>query len=97
MVESDEGELIGTARLHESAKGRGQVRYMAVEPAFERQGVASAMLAFLETQAATQSWTEIHLNARDTAVGFYLRHGYEDVGEAPTVMNIIHRRMKKCL
>jgi len=94
---TDKGRIVGVGRLHSPQPMVGQIRYMAVHPDFERQGVASALLNHLESQAAAQNLEVIRLNARNSAVGFYQKRGYTNKSEAPTAMNIIHYRMEKRL
>lgn len=58
----------------------------AVEPALRRQGVGTAMLAWLEACALTAGLRWINLEARETnraAHAFYERHGYERVRATP--------------
>jgi N-acetylglutamate synthase-like GNAT family acetyltransferase len=97
MAKTPSGQVVGTGRLHTLDQQRGQIRYMAVESGFERQGIASAILTRLEEEARRLSLHEIVLHARDKAVGFYSRHGYADGGCAPATCDIPHQVMSKTL
>lgn len=94
---TSEGTIIGTGRLHPLDHERAQIRYMAVEPGHQGHGIASALLAQLETFARQQGHTEIVLHARDTAVGFYARHDYVPGGTAPATCDLPHELMRKTL
>lgn len=93
MAVTGDQTVIGVARLHGVDALTGQIRFMAVDPAWERQGIASALLHHLVAVARDQGLTELVLNARATAVGFYTRHSFVDAGAAPPVVGVLHRRM----
>lgn len=89
---------VGVVRLQFNTLTQAQLRYMAVEPACRRRGVGAALAAALEQSARLQGAVEIVLDARDEAVGFYRRMGYEVVGPAHTLYGSIHHQaMRKCL
>jgi len=71
-----DGTALATGRLHESAPGQGQVRFMAVAPEAQGQGLGGQVLRYLEAQAQARGLCEIVLHAREAAVPFYQRHGY---------------------
>lgn len=85
--------LIGAGRLHPLEESAAQIRYMAVEPELAGQGAGSAILAKLEQHAQEQHFRELRLNARDSAVSFYLKHGYQIMGEGPLVFGLIRHKM----
>ena len=56
------------------------------------------ILAALEDRARQLGVSVIRLNARETALGFYLKHGYSPCGAGEMLFNrIAHVRMKKDL
>ncbi|SEA05070.1 bifunctional GNAT family N-acetyltransferase/hotdog fold thioesterase [Alkalimonas amylolytica] len=93
----DGDRLIGVGRLHQLDDGKAQVRYMAVDPAYQRQQLGARLLTELEQQALVLGCTEVVLNARDTALGFYQRLGYSMQQEAPSQFGIAHYRMHRYL
>ncbi len=70
------GSVIAVGRLHRLDDQRGQIRYMAVEQGFERQGNGSLLLASLEQAAQETGLETVILHARENALPFYQRHGY---------------------
>ena len=59
---------------------------MAVRPAHQRRGVASAMLDWLLETAATAGMASIHVELREhnvPALGFYRLHGFAETRELP--------------
>ena len=58
-----------------------QLRGMAVERSRQGCGVGAALLAAGVEEAERLGASAVWANARDTALGFYSRHGFEVVGE----------------
>lgn len=75
----------------------GQIRYMAVDPNHQRIGLGLIVLNSLEEAAAEMNLDSICLNARETAVGFYRKAGYQSLGETTPYLGIRHFRMVKLL
>lgn len=94
----ERGEVIGVGRLHFVNDAQGQIRYMAVRPGCSGRGVGAGILRFLEAAGVHHGLREITLNARENAVGFYQRLGYESMGEGPLLWGVIrHQRMRKLI
>ena len=88
--------LVCVGRLHAVETGVGRVRYMAVEEPMRGRGLGHAVLDELERLAKRQGMTAIRLDARESAVGFYQRNGYEAVGEGHTLFGDVHHsKMRK--
>ncbi|MEY3918121.1 MAG: hypothetical protein RLZZ132_456 [Bacteroidota bacterium] len=93
-----DNEVLGVARMHESAEKQGQVRCVATATAAQGKGIGRAIMAYLEDQAKAKGWTEIVLEARENAVPFYQRIGYTIFAESYLLFGEIqHYRMKKAL
>ncbi|SDJ90805.1 thioesterase domain-containing protein, putative [Ferrimonas sediminum] len=94
----DAGTVVATGRVHPLSPSRGQIRYMAVAPERQGQGLGARLLAALE-QAAQQAGLEVvELQAREAQLGFYLAQGYRDIGVGHTLFGTVsHRRMAKVL
>jgi N-acetylglutamate synthase-like GNAT family acetyltransferase len=94
----ENGEVLGVARMHETAEKQGQVRCVAIATAAQGKGIGKAIMAYLEDQAKTKGWTEIVLEARENAVPFYQAIGYCIIAESYLLFGEIqHYRMKKAL
>jgi predicted GNAT family N-acyltransferase len=95
---NDEGRIIGVGRLHHSSENRGQIRFMAVDPAARGQGVGRAILEELEIRAVESGLLEIILDSREDAVSFYRVNGYEVMRRCHTLFDAIpHFQMHKRL
>jgi GNAT superfamily N-acetyltransferase len=91
-------ELAGVGRVHMISSDQAQIRYMAVEPRYARRGIGGLILAGLEERARRIGARSIVLNARDTALGFYRKHGYRLLDQSGTLFeSIVHWKMRKDL
>ncbi|NRQ41054.1 YiiD C-terminal domain-containing protein [Rheinheimera sp. YQF-2] len=97
MLITAEGEVAAVGRLHRLEHDGAQVRYMAVAPEYQGKGAGSKILAALEMQAVQWGCGYLRLNARDTALPFYQRHGYQQAGIAAPLYGIAHVVMQKPL
>ena len=98
MAKTDTGETVGVGRIHANTSDEWQIRYMAVDEGYCGQGIGSMILKSLEGYAQLQGAKCITLNARETAVNFYLRHNYRITGDAHTLFGVInHKSMQKIL
>ena len=96
MVCESEGIPIGIGRVHFNAEDEAQIRYMAVEEDQRGKGIGALVLVELETRAKGKGAKFIMLNARETAVKFYEKHGYKIVKQAHTLFGSIpHYEMRK--
>jgi GNAT superfamily N-acetyltransferase len=94
----DAGRLIGVGRLHRIEGNRGQIRYMAVESERRGVGIGRALLDELEQRAIEEGMIELTLNAREDAVRFYRKAGYETVAPGHLLFGVIsHEVMRKRL
>ncbi|HKD91151.1 MAG TPA: GNAT family N-acetyltransferase [Terriglobales bacterium] len=90
--------LVGVGRLHFIDSHTAQIRYMAVEPELQGQGIGGRLLQELEERARERGTQRIVLNARDRAVNFYRNHGYSVTHSSEVLFNSIpHWEMEKLL
>ena len=92
----DTGPALAVGRLHVNSPREAQVRFMAVDPAWQGKGLGGRILAGLEARARDLGCDEIVLNARENAIAFYIRHGYAVEREADTLFGVVrHVRMRR--
>jgi len=90
--------VLGVGRLHFSAIGEARIRYMGVATEYRRRGIGTRILHGLEGKALALGAARIVLDARETALGFYRKHGYVATGAGPMLFNrIAHVSMVKPL
>jgi len=98
MAIDDAGEIIGVARLQFNCIDEAQIRYMAISPPYERQGIGRALIHALEQRAKKSSHKKIILDAREPAVDFYKNQGYQIIEKSYLLFDEIqHFRMSKTL
>lgn len=96
MIVNPDRSVIAIGRLHLIDDETTQIRYMAVSPDYEKQGLGTAILNSLEQAANDVRIAIIKLHARENAVGFYLKHGYRVVEPSHNLYNSIqHYLMEK--
>ena len=93
-----DSQIVGAGRLHFNTEKEAQIRYMAIEEKYRRKGIGSLILKELEKRAKETGEEYIILNAREKAVNFYKKHGYETVKRTYTLFGSInHWEMQKRL
>ena len=93
-----ENNILAVGRLHFVDQRQSQIRYMAVADSAQGKGYGNILLDSLEREAQMRGTTSIELNAREVALGFYQKQGYQNLGEAHLLYNEIqHYLMKKKL
>lgn len=91
LATDTDGEGIATARM----TAQGQIGRMAVLRDWRNSGVGSAMLTRLLQLAEAERLPPPYLNAQQSAIPFYRRHGFHPVGEAFMEAGIVHQRMER--
>lgn len=70
------GEMIACGRLQNNGSGLGQMRFMAVHPDYQGNGLGKLIVVKLEEEARNNKIHTIELQARDNALQFYKSCGY---------------------
>lgn len=98
FIAVDESETVGVARLQFNSDSEAQIRYMAVASSHERQGIGRALMLAMEAYTRASACKLIVLDAREPAVGFYQKLGYNIDEESYLLFEAIqHFRMSKTL
>lgn len=90
-------ELVGGLILAPHGPLEIKMRQVAVVPGRQGQGIGAKLVRFSEDFARAQGFERMVLNARDTAVPFYVGLGYDIEGEPFEEVTIPHRHMAKDL
>jgi len=93
----DDGKLEGCCMLVPLEQGTVQLRQMAVLSGLQGKGIGRTIMQFAENLARDKGFKKIIMHARDTAVGFYEKQGYEKKGEMFTEVSIPHYVMEKSI
>lgn len=89
-------KIIACGRLHFIDQLTAQIRYMAVSEEFLHKGIGSRILVSLEDAARENNIKTIVIDAREAAVSFYEKHGYQLLEKSHLLFNEIqHYKMLK--
>ena len=92
----EEANIIGVGRLDHVDFGVCQIRFMAVQPTYQSNGIGANLMNTMETKAWNSGATEIILHAREHALGFYEKLGYVCIEPSHLLFGEIqHFLMKK--
>ncbi|GAB1429405.1 GNAT family N-acetyltransferase [Ignavibacteria bacterium] len=91
----DGAELAGCIILTPYNNGKIKMRQAAVLPQKQRQGIGRLLTEFAEQAARKRGFSEIILHARENAVQFYEKSGYQVTGESFIEITLSHRAMSK--
>jgi phosphoribosylformimino-5-aminoimidazole carboxamide ribotide isomerase len=74
-----------------------QFRKLAVDPQAQKMGVGTGLLNYITDYAAGNGGKRIWCNARDTAIGFYLKAGYKLTGQQFSKNGFDYEIMEKAI
>lgn len=98
MVCEVDGIPIGVGRAHFVSEVEAQIRSISVEPEWEGKGIGSIVLRELEKIVIKKGAKRIIIHARNSAVEFYKKNGYESVGPSYTLFGEIeHTLMERII
>lgn len=89
--------LVACLTLQQKDDKTMKMRQVAVAAPWQGRGLGARLVQGAEVFCRERSFSKIELNARDTAVPFYLGLYYEKVGEPFTEVGIKHYKMQKIL
>jgi ribosomal protein S18 acetylase RimI-like enzyme len=93
----EDGQLVGCLLMTPHGERALHMRQVAVDADRQGGGIGRELVRFAEQLALERGYTEIELHARETAVAFYLKLGYEVTGEPYIEVTLPHRTMFKSL
>ena len=98
MLVDEDKEAVGVCRLHMNTPQEGQLRFMGIRKDKQGQQLGNLLMEYLEARAKALGAVSLTLQARENAVNFYRRNGYEVVEETYVLFGTIqHYRMTKQL
>ncbi|MDE1350512.1 bifunctional GNAT family N-acetyltransferase/hotdog fold thioesterase [Vibrio aestuarianus] len=98
MIVDGRGRPIAIGRLYITPDCEGQIRYMAVKSSRRSKGMGSLVLVALESLARQEGAKRLVCNAREDAIAFYERNGFERRGSLTDERGPVrHQQMVKPL
>ena len=96
IIDETTGDAVAVGRLQFNTDEEAQIRYMAVAENFQGQGIGSKIVVALEDIALEKGANRIILQARENALKFYRKNGYEIIEKSYLLFDEIqHWLMKK--
>lgn len=92
---SYEKELIACVSAKKISAKHCKLRQMAVSENFQGKGIGAEFLSRVERELMAQGVQEISLHARESAIKFYEKLGYNCIGELFDEVGISHIKMHK--
>jgi ribosomal protein S18 acetylase RimI-like enzyme len=89
--------LVACIVMKPMGNGTIRMRQLIVVEQYQRRGIGTALVAYAESFVRERGFREIVMHARETAVAFYERLGYEKEGECFIDVTIPHFFMRKRL
>jgi hypothetical protein len=90
-------QLLASLQLKPLSKSLVKLRQMAVYDTVQRQGLGSLLIGYAENFCLLNDYTSIELHAREVAVPFYERLGFNKVSDVFMEVGIPHYKMMKQL
>ncbi len=98
MIVDSRGYPMAIGRLYITPDCEGQIRYMAVKANRRSKGMGSLILVALESLARQEGAKRLVCNAREDAIPFYTKNGFERRGELTDERGPVrHQQMVKTL
>ncbi len=89
--------IVACALIKEVTDQTWKMRQVAVDFEFQGRGLGRSLVVDIEQRVELLGATEIVLNARETAVPFYLKLGYRVVSDEFSEVGLSHFKMCKSL
>jgi predicted GNAT family N-acyltransferase len=93
----ENGEVVGILLLAPKENKIIKMRQVAVAEKAQGRGIGTKLVKYAESFAKEKGYTTIDVHARKTAVPFYLKMHYTQVGDEFEEVTIPHYRMVKRL
>ena len=77
IIDESNGKAVAVGRLQFNTSEEAQIRYMAVSDNYQLQGYGNIIVKTLEDIALNKGIRNIILQARENALKFYWKNGYE--------------------
>lgn len=98
MLLNDAGEALGVCRMHLNSPQEAQIRFMGIRQDMQGQRLGDQLMRYQEARARKLGAKRMVLHARENAVNFYRRNGYEVEEESYLLFGTIqHYKMAKQL
>jgi len=96
LLLNEKEEAIGVCRMHLQTPAEAQIRFMAIRPDYQGQGLGQQLLQYAEEKARAAGASYITLQARENAILFYQKCHYTLLEKSHLLFGSIqHYKMQK--
>lgn len=95
IAATENNEIVGCCVLTPIDNSTIQLRQMAVKENVQAKGIGRSIVAYAEKIARGKGYRLLMMHARDIAVGFYKKCGYQVKGDEFIEVSIPHYYMEK--
>ncbi len=74
---NEQNNVMGVGRLDQIDAQTAQIRFMAVDAPQQSKGIGKSLIHYMETEAKQKGIQQIILHAREVALPFYQKLGYQ--------------------
>ena len=92
---NEEFEMLGCLVMKPVDANTVRMRQVAVNESYQKQGIGTSLVYYVEKWAKERGFLKIILHARDLAIPFYDRLDYKKIGNAFYEVGIEHYLMEK--
>ena len=93
----DDDDMLGCCMLCPVDNNTLRLRQMAVNNNLQGKGIGASIMSFAENIARDKGYKNMMMHARDSAIGFYEKFGYEVMVDEFMEVNVPHHVMVKPL
>ncbi|MFC4262509.1 GNAT family N-acetyltransferase [Ferruginibacter yonginensis] len=97
IVCKEDDDILGCCILTKIDESTVRLRQMAVPDKLHGKGIGAQIIHFAENIAKDKGFKTITMHARDAAIGFYEKFGYNIKGTQFIEVNLPHHIMEKML
>ena len=92
-----DGEIVSCLLMRKVSDEQIRFKLVAVSPDHQGKRLGQALMLFAEDESSRLGYKEVVLLARESAIPFYAKLGYEQYGESEVQIGLAHIWMKKSL
>ncbi|WP_371193661.1 YiiD C-terminal domain-containing protein [Glaciecola sp. SC05] len=95
VVKNTDGEVVACGRVHLNTTEEAQIRHIAVDKRYRRQGLGQIILSALEQVSRDMGAERAVTNSRESSIEFFHNCGFEIIDEAPNELGKLKRKQMR--
>lgn len=95
VIKNTKGDIVACGRVHLNTTEEAQIRHIAVDKTYRRQGVGQIILTALEQVARDMGANRAVTNSRESSIDFFHNCGFEIIDDAPNELGKLKRKQMR--